>query len=169
MLKNLGNNPARFGHYRIWWLWSHEDMAISESLKKNLKWQNLWCPHMLSSWGHNCFTCPRGRGLSETKCHEDEDSMRTPDLLSSRTRTRGRGSQACAPHVWWSMDCYPMGASPLRAPVPERSSVLPGHVLKWGQDCQTCSQRCCSGFPACDWTWSAWLDMTMTDAQSLNP
>ncbi len=68
---------------RTLWLWSHEDMAISESLKKTPKWQNSWSPHMLSSWGHNCFTCPRGRGLGETKRHEDEDSMRTPDLLSS--------------------------------------------------------------------------------------
>ncbi len=40
---------------------------------------------VLSSWGHNWFTCPRGqgRGHGEIKCHEDEDSMRTPDLLSS--------------------------------------------------------------------------------------
>ncbi len=39
---------------------------------------------MLSSRGHNCFTCPHGQGHSEIeiKCHEDEVSMRTPDSLS---------------------------------------------------------------------------------------
>ncbi len=55
----------------------------------------LWSPHMLSSWGHNWFICPRGqgRGHGEIKCREDEDSMRTADSLSSvlddeDTRTR---------------------------------------------------------------------------------
>ncbi len=55
--------------------------------------------------------------------------MRTPDLLSSRTRTRGRGSQACYPALSDpSPDLPPFYFDPLINPISHRHAVKVGHI-----------------------------------------